>query len=48
MQKEMPEVFNDLCREWAERATSEAELVVHAEQIDVARAIPEAFSAYRE
>jgi hypothetical protein len=28
MQKEMPEVFNDICREWFERATSEAELVV--------------------
>lgn len=49
MQKEMLEVFNDISREWFERATSEAELAFRLpNKLTSARSIPDAFSAYQE
>jgi hypothetical protein len=49
VQKEMLEVFNDISREWFERATSEAELPFKLpNKLTSAQSIPKAFSAYQE
>lgn len=49
IQKEMLEIFNDMSREWFERATSEAELAFGLpNRLTSARSIPDAFSAYQE